>query len=165
VVCFSVFARKTNHFPLFYELSEQYIIKNVYLLHNHFFNFKQDETMKKETIIYWATTGIISVMMLFSGYSYFTNPDMKAAFEHTGFPDFFRVELGVAKILGAAALLLPMVPTTIKNFAYAGFAIVLASASFAHFSIGDPMSAVVTPLVILGLLAVSYIYSSKVAAA
>jgi hypothetical protein len=121
--------------------------------------------MKKETIIYWATTGIISAMMLFSGYSYFANPDMKAAFAHTGFPDFFRIELGTAKILGVAALLVPMVPTTIKNFAYAGFAIVLASAAFAHYSIGDPMSAVITPLVILGLLAVSYTYSTKMVAA
>jgi DoxX-like family len=121
--------------------------------------------MKKETIIYWATTGLVSLMMLFSGYSYFANPDMKAAFAHTGFPDFFRVELGVAKILGVAALLVPMVPTTLKNFAYAGFAIVLASAAIAHYSIGDPISAVMTPLVILGLLGVSYTYSTKMTAA
>ena len=121
--------------------------------------------MKKEVIIYWVTTGLISLMMLFSGYSYFTNPEMKAAFAHTGFPDFFRVELGVAKILGVAALLLPMVPAVVKNFAYAGFAIIMVSAAFTHFSIGDPASAVVTPLVMLGILAVSYIYSGKLAAA
>ena len=121
--------------------------------------------MKKEAIIYWAATGLISLMMLFSGYSYFMNPEMKAAFAHTGFPDFFRVELGAAKILGVAALLLPMVPAVVKNFAYAGFAIVLASAAFTHFSIGDPISAVMTPLVILGILAVSYIYSGKLATA
>jgi hypothetical protein len=121
--------------------------------------------MKKETIIYWVTTGLFSAMMLFSGYSYFTSPDMKAAFAHVGFPDFFRVELGTAKLLGAAALLIPMVPAVVKNFAYAGFAIVLVSAAFAHFSIGDPMSAVITPLVMLGILGVSYVYSSKIAAA
>jgi hypothetical protein len=118
--------------------------------------------MKKETIIYWATTGIVCLMMLFSGYSYFANPDMKAGFAHTGFPDFFRIELGVAKILGVIALLVPMVPTTIKNFAYAGFAIVFVSAAIAHYSIGDPISAVMTPLVILGLLGVSYTYSTPI---
>ncbi len=121
--------------------------------------------MKKEAIIYWAATGILSLMMLFSAYGYFTSPDMKAAFVHLGFPDYFRVELGVAKILGVAALLLPMVPATVKNFAYAGFAIIFVSASFAHFSSGDPISGVITPLVMLGLLAVSYTYSSKLATA
>ncbi len=121
--------------------------------------------MKKETIIYWAATGLVSLMMLFSGYSYFANPEMKAAFAHTGFPDFFRVELGTAKILGVAALLVPMVPATIKNFAYAGFAIVFVSAAFAHFSLGDPIGAMINPLVALGLLAVSYTYSSKLATA
>ena len=121
--------------------------------------------MKKETIIYWVTTGLVSAMMLFGAYNYFTSPDMKAAFGHLGFPDYFRVELGVAKILGVAALLLPMVPATVKNFAYAGFAIILASASYAHFSSGDPMSVVITPLVLLGLLAVSYTYSTKLVTA
>jgi DoxX-like family len=132
---------------------------------SHFKNFKQNEKMKKETIIYWVTTGLVSAMMLFSGYSYFANPDMKAAFAHTGFPDFFRVQLGAAKILGVAALLIPMVPAVVKNFAYAGFAIILASAAFTHLSIGDPISNVITPLVILGILAVSYTYSSKLATA
>jgi DoxX-like family len=127
--------------------------------------FKESEKMKKETIIYWVTTGIISAMMLFGAYNYFTNPDMKAAFVHLGFPDYFRVELGVAKILGVAALLLPMVPATVKNFAYAGFAIVLVSASYTHFSSGDPMSAVITPLVLLGILAASYTYSTKLVTA
>ncbi len=121
--------------------------------------------MKKETIIYWVTTGLFSAMMLFSGFLYFTNPDMKAAFAHTGFPDFFRVELGVAKLLGAAALLIPMVPAVVKNFSYAGFAIVLVSAAFAHFSIGDPISEVIPPLVALAILAVSYTYSGKLATA
>jgi hypothetical protein len=117
--------------------------------------------MKKDNIIYWATTGIISAMMLFSGYAYFTSPDMKEAFAHLGFPDYFRVELGIAKILGVVALLLPMAPTKLKEFAYAGFAIVFLSASYAHFSMGDPMSAVITPLVLTGILAVSYLYYGK----
>jgi DoxX-like family len=130
-----------------------------------FLNFKQSEKMKKETIIYWVTTGLVSAMMLFSGFMYFTNPEMAAQFAKTGFPDFFRVELGAAKILGAAALLIPMVPSGVKNFAYAGFAIVLGSAAFTHFSIGDPMSAVITPLVVLGILGVSYVYSGKLATA
>ncbi len=117
--------------------------------------------MNKNKIIYWISTGIISAMMLFSAYNYFTNPDMKAAFAHTGFPDFFRVELGIAKIVGVIALLLPMTPIRIKEWAYAGFGIVLISAAVAHYSLGDPMANVITPLVILGILGVSNIYSHK----
>ena len=67
--------------------------------------------MKKDNIIYWVTTGLIGAMMLFSAYNYFTNAEMKAAFVHLGFPDYFRIELGVAKIFGVLALLISAVPT------------------------------------------------------
>jgi polyferredoxin len=45
--------------------------------------------------------------------------------------------LSVAKALGVLALLLPFVPARLKEWAYAGFAINLASALIAHFSVGD----------------------------
>jgi DoxX-like family len=117
--------------------------------------------MKKEKIIFWVSTGIIAAMMLFSGFNYFTNADMKAAFTHLGFPDYFRVELGTAKILGALALVIPMIPYTIKQFAYFGFGLIFVSAAYAHISSGDPVSNAVAPIVFLGILSVSYIYASK----
>ena len=117
--------------------------------------------MKKDNIIYWVTTGLIGAMMLFSAYNYFTNAEMKSAFVHLGFPDYFRIELGVAKIFGVLALLIPAVPNGLKQLAYAGFALVFISASIAHFASGDPMPAPVAPLVFLGILAVSYVYSQK----
>jgi DoxX-like family len=120
--------------------------------------------MKKDKIIYWVSTGLFGAMMLFSGYSYFTNPQMADAFKHLGFPDYFRVELGSAKILGALVLLIPQIPAKIKEWAYAGFGIILISAAIAHNSVGDPTSAVVTPLVMLVILAVSNFYFSKVKA-
>ncbi len=117
--------------------------------------------MKKEKIIFWSTTGVFSLMMLFSAYMYFTAPQAKAAFEHLGFPDYFRIELGTAKALGAFALLLPFVPKGIKQFAYAGFTINLISASIAHASTGDPAQEIVTPLVLLLILIASFIYYHK----
>ena len=117
--------------------------------------------MRKNKIIFWATTGIFSVMMLFSAYKYITAPELKAAFEHLGFPDYFRIELAVAKTLGALALLLPFVPKGFKQFAYAGFTINLISAAIAHASKGDPTQIVVTPLVFLAVLVASYIYYNK----
>ncbi|MFT3901739.1 MAG: DoxX family protein [Niabella sp.] len=117
--------------------------------------------MKKEKIIFWIATGIFSIMMLFTAYNYLTSPEMKAAFVHLGFPDYFRVELAVAKLLGALALLMPFAPNAFKQFAYAGFTINLISAAIAHASKGDPAQAVMMPLIFLVLLIVSYIYFGK----
>lgn len=118
--------------------------------------------MKKNKIIYWATTGIISAMMLFSAYSYLTSPAMKAAFIHLGFPNYFRIELAVAKILGAAVLLIPTIQKRIKEWAYFGFTLTFVSAFIAHQSSGDPVSVAIMPLIFLGILFVSYLYNNKV---
>lgn len=118
--------------------------------------------MKKDKIIYWVSTGVIGAMMLFSGYSYFTNPQIVEGFKHMGFPDFFRVELGIAKIIGALILLIPQIPTKIKEWAYAGFIITFVSAGIAHINAGDPTPNVITPLVMLVVLLVSNFYLSKV---
>ena len=48
-------------------------------------------------------TGALSASM------YFTNPIFIEAFRHLGFPDYFRVELGIFKLIGTVILLLPMV--------------------------------------------------------
>ena len=118
--------------------------------------------MNKNKIIYWTTTGIISAMMVFSAYGYFSNPDMKAAFMHLGFPDYFRIELGVLKVLGALALILPMVPNKIKSFAYFGFALTFVSAFIAHTASGDPIAVAAAPIIFLVILGISYYYQDKI---
>jgi hypothetical protein len=114
--------------------------------------------MKTNKIIFWVTTGIVSAMMLYSAFSYLTNEAMKGAFVHLGFPSYFRIELAVAKILGAIVLILPMIPNRLKEFAYAGFAITFISAFIAHLSSGDPVSIAIMPLVFLVILVISYVY-------
>jgi DoxX-like family len=57
-------------------------------------------------------------------------------FTHFGFPTYFRVELSWAKLLGVILLLAP-VPARLKEWAYAGFAINIASALVAHLSLSD----------------------------
>ena len=114
--------------------------------------------------IYWTATGIVCAVMVFSAINLnLRNPvgPMKGAFAHLGFPDYFRIELTVAKICGVLALLIPGVPTKVKEFAYAGFAITLVSASIAHFSSGDGPLFIVDPLLFLGALAVSYSFFDK----
>ena len=120
--------------------------------------------MKAKKIIYWVTTGIITAMMLFSAFGYFTNPDMKAAFVHLGFPSYFRIELGILKIAGALILILPIIPTKVKSFAYFGFALTFISAFIAHTASGDPISVAIMPIVFLVILVISYIFSPKIKA-
>ncbi|GAB3650337.1 hypothetical protein GCM10028791_17360 [Echinicola sediminis] len=117
--------------------------------------------LNKERIIYWLTTGLVAIMMLFSAFAYFTNPEVQASFVKLGFPDFFRIELGVAKILGALVLLIPGIPQLVKTGAYAGFAIVFVSAFIAHLAIGDPIAVSLMPLVFLVVLLVSLRYQQK----
>lgn len=88
--------------------------------------------MKEYKILFWSTTGLFSAFMLFSAYSYLTAEEMKGAFAFLGFPDYFRIELAVAKFLGALALILPFVPKPLKTAAYIGFFINIVSAVVAH---------------------------------
>jgi uncharacterized membrane protein YphA (DoxX/SURF4 family) len=117
--------------------------------------------MKKNKIIFWISTGIISAMMLFSAFNYLTNEAMKNGFIHLGFPSYFRIELAIAKILGAIALVLPL-SARLKEIPYIGFAITFISAFIAHLSSGDPVSVAIMPLIFLGILVVSYLYLDKV---
>jgi len=117
--------------------------------------------MKKDKIIFWATTGIISVMMLFAAFNYLTNEEIKVSFVRLGFPSYFRIELAVAKAMGAITLLLPVIPFRLKEFAYFGFAITFISAFIAHISSGDPIQSAFAPLVLLVILVISYIYLQK----
>ncbi|MDR0802215.1 DoxX family protein [Fluviicola sp.] len=117
--------------------------------------------MKKNAITFWTTTSLFSVMMLFSASMYFTSPEVQANFIKMGFQDAFRIELGLAKILGALVLMIPFFNRSIKEWAYAGFGITLISASILHASNGDPVSNVITPLVFFGILAVSHIFWKK----
>lgn len=116
--------------------------------------------MKRDKIIYWIATGIFSAMMLMSGVMYFANPEIAMGFAKMGFPDYFRVELGAAKLIGAVVLLIPQIPTRVKEWAYAGFGINLISAIILHLVINDAKS---TPMifVLLALLVVSNIYLHK----
>lgn len=110
---------------------------------------------KAVKIIYWITTVLVAGMMAFSAYAYLTQDQMKQGFVHLGFPSYFRVELAIAKILGAVVLLAPLGPRP-KEWAYAGFAFTFVSALVAHGALNDPAQARVGPVVALGLLAVSY---------
>tara|TARA_R110002020_G_scaffold52026_6_gene146748 strand:- start:2702 stop:3055 length:354 start_codon:yes stop_codon:yes gene_type:complete len=116
----------------------------------------------KNKIIYWTATSLVSLMMLFSAYAYFADPNVSAGFIAMGFKDFFRIELGIAKILGVLALLIPAIPMIVKEWAYAGFGITFISAFIAHSANGDPINALAMPFIAFAILVVSRIYLSKI---
>ena len=91
---------------------------------------------KAITAIYWTLTALFCLQMIFTAYAQLRLPQVAEAFTHLGFPAYFRVELSLAKLLGVLLLLAP-VPSRVREWAYAGFAINLASALIAHFSVGD----------------------------
>ena len=91
---------------------------------------------KARTIAYWIVTVLLCLQLGFTAYAQLRLPQVAEAFTHLGFPDYFRVELSLAKLLGVVLLLAP-VPARLKEWAYAGFAINLASALIAHLSVGD----------------------------
>jgi uncharacterized membrane protein YphA (DoxX/SURF4 family) len=116
--------------------------------------------MKTIKIVYWITTTIIALMMTYSTYAYLTQDAVKQGFHHLGFSDSFRVELAIAKLIGAILLLAP-VSSRIKEWVYAGFTITFISAFVAHTSSGDPVANRIMPLIILALLITSYITYHK----
>ena len=91
---------------------------------------------KAKTIAYFAVTALFCLQMAFTAYAELRLPQVADAFAHLGFPDYFRVELSWAKLVGVALLLTPA-PARLKEWAYAGFAIDLASAVIAHVAVGD----------------------------
>src|SRR3954453_11254759 len=97
-------------------------------------------TPKARTTAYWLVTALFCLQMSFTAYAQLRLPDVAQAFTHLGFPAYFRVELSWAKLLGVVLLLAP-VPARLKEWAYAGFAIDLASALIAHLSVGDGVQA------------------------
>ncbi|MBI1334700.1 MAG: DoxX family protein [Armatimonadetes bacterium] len=110
---------------------------------------------------YWILTVLFSLMMALSATMYLTSDAMVQAFRHLGFPTYFRVELALAKYAGVAALLAP-VPDRVREWAYAGFGITLASAVIAHSSVDGPQAAAM-PAVFLIILCASYVLRAKLA--
>jgi hypothetical protein len=91
---------------------------------------------KRIVVGFWIVTAFFCLQMGFTAYAQLSLPQVAEMFTHLGFPDYFRVELSWAKLLGVVLLLAP-VPAWLKEWAYAGFAITLASALVAHFAVGD----------------------------
>lgn len=117
--------------------------------------------MKRINIIYWIATIIIVLMEGVLPALTGNTEIAKEGVRHLGFPDYFRVELNIFKVLGALVLIIPAIPARLKEWAYAGFGITMFSAFIGH-TVTDGMSAQsFLPLIFLGILIVSYVFYHK----
>lgn len=117
--------------------------------------------MKKINIIYWISTGLLAALMLSSAIpSIMNNADSAKFMLHLGYPSYFGAYLGVAKLLGVIAILVPGFPK-IREWAYAGFTFDLISAVFSFIAVGDPLKGLALFPVFFIILIVSYIYNRK----
>jgi DoxX-like family len=115
-------------------------------------------TPKSTTTVYWIVTALFCLEMSFTAY-YELLPQGVQAFTRLGFPNsYFRIELSLAKLAGVAALLIPLAPARLREWAYTGFAINLVSAIIAHLSIRDIPLAFVPSTITSVLWALSYYF-------
>jgi hypothetical protein len=83
-------------------------------------------------------------------------PKVAESLSALGYPGYLAKMLGVAKLLGVAALWLP-VPKTLREWAYAGFVFNLGGAVVSHLASPGPHARALQPAVLLVVLAVSYV--------
>ena len=79
-----------------------------------------------------------------------------------GYPDYFAYALIICKLLGAIAIIIPMVPAKLKEWAYAGLTFNLIFAVISHAVVDRNIGYILMPVVVGGILAISYIYNSKI---
>jgi len=113
--------------------------------------------MKAIKTVYWISTGLFALIMLVIASGYLASEQLKAAFSNLGFPEYFRIELAIAKFVGVIGLVLPVVKGRVKEWMYAGFTITLGSGFIAHYAVGHAAGSLISPLIMLAILIVSYI--------
>ena len=113
---------------------------------------------KTRSIVYWTTTILIAFFMsggLTQIWQYYTNPH--GIVPELGYPMYFFAIIGVWKVLGAIAILVPRYPR-LKEWAYAGIFFDLTGAAATWAAVGGPGEAfhILAPLIIAGFAVTSW---------
>lgn len=107
-------------------------------------------------IAYWIVTILAALLLAASGVpDILLIPEAVEIFRHLGYPIYLLPFIGVAKILGAIAILQPWFPR-LKEWAYAGLAFDVIGAAFSHLSVGDGIGGALAPIIGLILILTSY---------
>lgn len=112
--------------------------------------------MKSIRIIFWITTGFIflfqGVMPALTGHTEMA----KEGIRHLGYPEYFGIALTVFKVLGAIVLIIPQIPSRLKEWAYAGFSFDFLFAALSLWVVDGLNFAVFFPLIVLAIHLTSY---------
>ena len=106
-------------------------------------------------IAYWAST-VLACLALLGSLSYLTGSEqVVAGFTKAGYPQYLRIILGIVKPVAAIVILLPGF-ALLKEWAYAGVTFALVMATISAY-VSDSAGKWILPLVLLALVAVSYV--------
>lgn len=119
--------------------------------------------MKKLKTWYWVATIIFALVMIMDGIGGIIQQEAgKEVLKHLGYPMYLLIIVGIAKLLGAASILQNKFKT-IKEWAYAGFAINFIGAFASRAFVGDGISLLIPPLIALIIMFIPYILCKKLA--
>lgn len=113
---------------------------------------------KRNKIIYWIATVWLSLGMISTGIVQLIKVKEEAdMMSHLGYPLYFLTLLGIWKILGVVAVLVPKFPL-LKEWAYAGFFFSMSGAIYSHIASGDAAKELFGPVLLLVLTVVSWYF-------
>lgn len=116
---------------------------------------------KRNKIIYWIATIWLSLGMLSSGIVQLLHVKEETDFiTHMGYPEYFLTILGIWKILGVVAVLIPK-NLVLKEWAYAGFFFSMSGAVYSHIVLNNPLSEIFPPLLLLILTVTSWYFRPR----
>lgn len=106
--------------------------------------------------LYWIVTLLFVLPQGWSALQYLMDaPRMSSTLAELGYPPYFQHILGVAKLLGVAAIVSGVSPT-LKEWAYAGFTFDVLGALASHVSVKDPLWVAMVPALFLIVQFASY---------
>ncbi len=113
---------------------------------------------KRNKIIYWIATIWLALGMTSTGIVQLMKmKEETVMMAHLGYPLYFLTLLGIWKILGVIAILIPKFPL-LKEWAYAGFFFAMSGAVFSHLAVGDAAKDLFGPVLLIVLTAVSWYF-------
>ena len=113
---------------------------------------------KRNKIIYWIATIWLSLGMTATAIvQLIRNKDEIARMDSLNYPYYLLTIIGVWKLLGVIAVLVPKFPL-LKEWAYAGFFFCMTGAVFSHIAVGDHVIEKLPPLLLLVLTVVSWYF-------
>jgi uncharacterized membrane protein YphA (DoxX/SURF4 family) len=112
----------------------------------------------RNKVIYWIATLWLSLGMVSTGAVQLLRVNAEVEkMTQLGYPLYFLTILGVWKMLGVIAVLVPRFPL-LKEWAYAGFFFAMSGAVFSHFANGDPAKEFFGPTLLIVLTVVSWYF-------